>query len=31
MSPELAAAFMRAHYLWAKKYAPWLLKEWLDA
>lgn len=27
--PELAAAFMAAHYAWAKRHAPWLLKEWL--
>lgn len=29
-SPELRAAFMAAHYAWAKKTAPWLLERWLD-
>jgi hypothetical protein len=29
-SPELRAAFMAAHFAWAKTRAPWLLKEWAD-
>lgn len=27
-SRELAAAIARAHYLWAKRFAPHLLQEW---
>jgi hypothetical protein len=26
----LRAAFMAAHFAWAKTRAPWLLKEWAD-
>ena len=27
-SPELRAAFVAAHFAWARATAPWLLKEW---
>jgi hypothetical protein len=29
MSPELTAAIARAQVAWARRWAPWLLEEWL--